>query len=598
MISLGLSGRNLTVKALPGKEFSESRNKILSINGRIPIYKNGEFLWWEFDKEKLPKILETWGEKIHYSDSAKSFVEGIKFKSLPLKDLPRAEITVRPINPDKQYRDFQEFVIGLSHEKRGLLIFFDCGLGKTLTSLARCFNTGAEKILVVTPRQAIPEFRKELRDSFGKECLRYRGTPKQREKIRAEIPNHSIVLCNYQMLKCLLDHADTKFSHVIFDECHNMADSSTIAYTQAKRLKRQSGENFTALLCSATPFENNISHLWTYLNYVNPELAGAREDFLNRFRDPIAFKTITKERRDGSTFEFEIPIKFKTKNEKELKKLLDTCMVVVQADQYKTFEDCMEVVPVELTSKQRKFYDNAINQLLEAAENSDFWEGNPLQKTLIVSQAAEGLFHFDPDSRESGKLDWVIDDCKRRLEIPGSKSVYSSAFRKMIELLEEEFYGQCVVFHGDKSDNYRTCAKYAFSGCQNDVELAEYTALRQKVAYFKDIEPGSIGLYFRTYTLNSGAGENISVADYSVICSLDNKARSVKQNRDRVRRLNTKHEFVTTKYLIGEDTDEDGILALIFRKLKMQVDLLAGNGTMEAIRAQDVLNILRRNRKR
>ena len=157
----------------------------------------------------------------------------------------------------------------------GGMLADDMGLGKTLQAL--CAVRG--RTLVVAPTSVlshwgdeIRRFRPALRQSL------YHG-PQRRLDTKADI-----TLTTYAILRLDGDRlAQQDWDTVVLDEAQNIKNPDSQVAQAAFELR--AGFRLTL---SGTPVENRLDELWSQFHFLNRGLLGGRQDFQDRYAQPIA----------------------------------------------------------------------------------------------------------------------------------------------------------------------------------------------------------------------------------------------------------------------------------------------------------------------
>lgn len=579
-ISIWTVYNNLAVRVNPGPTFNRDKARLNPISGKIPRYKGTKFDFWEIPKASFIDIHNQFAdEDMQIAENAQDFINKFTINTSKIKDLPREEL--KPgLNvrwDGKELRDYQIDYITIDSRRTALLNFLDTGMGKGSVSLLLAVQRSEKRILVVSPRPVIGEWLNGIwNEVLGPQTkvLKYRGSPAQRVKLRTQFAANEIVITNYEMVGELVDNDLDKFDSIIVDEAHNIQNRTTTIYKNIRRLiKRHKG---SLQLLTATPLENDISQLWTLLNLVNPDLAGDERSFLNKFQEETAW--INKTARNGKTFR--LAIKFKTKNEEQLKDLLERAGVRLKKESYINYIPKSNVIPVEMTKKQTQDYERVVEQILIDCQTDGFYAQNPLVRLLDLLKAAEG----------EGKVEYL------QYRLPKlDKAIVWSRFRWLPELLHTLYPATSVLYNGDKSDNYRKLIKWSFEGCL-DSERDEFYSLRAKHPDFEGFEPASARYFFGTYNSKSGAGLNLPSAQHCFFTSFDYSGRTLKQTRERNQRLYSSFDELYTNYIVSLFTIENEILARILQKIERSANILDGNDSSDSLSAREVISILRKTR--
>ncbi|MCX4985249.1 DEAD/DEAH box helicase [Streptomyces sp. NBC_00572] len=169
----------------------------------------------------------------------------------------------------------------------GAVLADDMGLGKTLTAISytlhRYENGQRGPVLVVCPSSLVTNWEREFRRFAPQlDVTVYHGTRRSLE-LAGE---RTVVLTTYGVLRRDDELGSHAWDLVIADEAQhakNHASSTT------RRLHGLTSANRLAL--TGTPVENNLSELWTLLDWANPGLFGPLKTFRSRYaaaaeRDP------------------------------------------------------------------------------------------------------------------------------------------------------------------------------------------------------------------------------------------------------------------------------------------------------------------------
>lgn len=171
----------------------------------------------------------------------------------------------------------------------------DMGLGKTIQTIAFMAylveNNVSGPFIIVGPLATLghwtSEFKKYAPDI---ECVQYYGAKSHRLQLRQKyfskmgLADHRsvVVITTYEMIKYdvrSLSRVDWKY--MVVDEGHRLKNIKSVSLRHLKALKSSS-----KLLLSGTPLQNNISELWTLLNFLLPDIFSDLDMFKSWFTDP------------------------------------------------------------------------------------------------------------------------------------------------------------------------------------------------------------------------------------------------------------------------------------------------------------------------
>ncbi|KAM0672275.1 hypothetical protein OCOL_000491 [Ordospora colligata] len=171
----------------------------------------------------------------------------------------------------------------------------EMGLGKTVQSVT-FINTLFTKyeysapILIVTPLSIIPHWEREFEAWTDLRVLKYHESRPGRALIaeyefvlrrnNLEIRLFDVLITTYDTVMAEQEHlSQFHFSVGIFDEAHRLKNSKSKAASVLRTLKF----NHKVLL-SGTPIQNNISELWSLLNFIDPGRFASQLSFLDEFK--------------------------------------------------------------------------------------------------------------------------------------------------------------------------------------------------------------------------------------------------------------------------------------------------------------------------
>lgn len=598
-ISIDATTKFLKVKALPSKIFAKDRNNLASLPNRTPIYGlnsegKDEFQYWEIPLSGIPNILEVWDEtSIICTPAGRKAVDNYKSKFQPLNELPREELKVKSLDPDKPLRDYQEEYITINASKRITLGALCTGSGKSLSSILRAENLGGGKILIIGPRRLDKKWKADVREDIGKDVLLYVGTKPVREKLRAKIEDFDVFYTNFEQLKEFSQYCP-KIDHVIVDEIHCVCNPDTKLYKSLYSFLRSCQGSIQGL--SATPIRHKLEDLWGVLNLLDPDFAGSKKDFLDKYQKVLATMDVKKSfrQRDGSykTVTYKIPIKVTSKNEDGLREKLKGIMFRVKKEDIVDFKDQVEIIDCEITLRQRSLYEDAVENLKFELSNKTLQVTNTLTKLLRLLQISEGLFNFQESNKykDSGKLDWLKEELKEKLAA-GEKVIVWSRFEPITREIQALFPNQSVIYSGKVSDSLRDLGVWAFQGIKpGSPEFEDFERLKRLNPEFK-FSPGEAQLFTATHSLRSGMGLNLQASHICYYTSFDPSDTATFQARDRISRLG--QTFDTESYfLVAEQTWERRALKKMLTHYNNSLSILDEGGSQAASLTKELIGLL------
>ncbi|WP_185893551.1 DEAD/DEAH box helicase [Streptomyces sp. WAC08241] len=161
----------------------------------------------------------------------------------------------------------------------GAVLADDMGLGKTLTAIAYVLHrheTGhTGPVLVVCPSSLVTNWQREI-DRFAPhlDVVRYHGADRSLDAVGG----HTVVLTTYGVLRRDAELAGVTWDLVVADEAQHTKNHASATARALRSLP-----STARLALTGTPVENNLSELWSLIDWANPGLFGTLEAFRSRY---------------------------------------------------------------------------------------------------------------------------------------------------------------------------------------------------------------------------------------------------------------------------------------------------------------------------
>lgn len=165
----------------------------------------------------------------------------------------------------------------------GVCLADDMGLGKTVQAIA-FLQTQSAPALVVAPLTVLPVWERELkRFAPHLRVLRHDGPDRVLQNgFEKRVSVSDVVLTAYGYLwRDYTTLRRVKWSTLLLDEAQLIKNPSTRQSQAARSLSAG-----FRLALTGTPIENSLDDLWSLLDFLNPDLFGARKDFAVRYANP------------------------------------------------------------------------------------------------------------------------------------------------------------------------------------------------------------------------------------------------------------------------------------------------------------------------
>ncbi|TGB03501.1 DEAD/DEAH box helicase [Halobacillus salinus] len=189
-------------------------------------------------------------------------------------------------------RPFQEegyvWMKSLRLSGHGGLLADDMGLGKTIQVIAYLTYLKEQRqltpTLLVVPKTLMENWLKEIKKFaplLAENCICHIGA--DRLKDPDLISQYDLVFTTYQTLvRDQITLGQVDWQMVIADEAQHIKNPSTGASVVLKALK-----NKGRIALTGTPVENNLSELWSIVDYVQPGVLGSLKSFKVRYEKPL-----------------------------------------------------------------------------------------------------------------------------------------------------------------------------------------------------------------------------------------------------------------------------------------------------------------------
>ncbi|MFD5107850.1 SNF2-related protein [Streptomyces cinereoruber] len=430
----------------------------------------------------------------------------------------------------------------------GAVLADDMGLGKTLTAIAYVLHrheTGRTgPVLVVCPSSLVTNWRREI-DRFAPhlDVVRYHGA----DRSLASVGGRTVVLTTYGVLRRDAELAAVSWDLVVADEAQHAKNHASATARALRSLA-----STARLALTGTPVENNLSELWSLIDWANPGLFGTLEAFRSRYaaaaeREPdgpaaqalarLVAPFVLRRTKSDPGIAPELPAKVETRR------------------------------IVELTPEQVALYEAVVRETLDRIAGASATTRSGLVLKLITAlkqitnhpahylrEAHPGAAHVRRFGRRSAKLE-ALADLVGTIVRNGEAALVFTGYVAMGRLLEEHLahLGHRPLFlHGGLDARRRQELVDAFQGGGAPLLLLSLKA--------------------------GGTGLNLTRASHVVHFDRSWNAAVEDQASDRAHRIGQRRT-VTVHRLVTRGTIEDRIDRLLAHKRALQNTVLASGGT-------------------
>ena len=338
------------------------------------------------------------------------------------------------------------------------------------------------------------------------------------------------------------------FKSVIVDEAHRIASGKAL---QTRAVKAAAGDAKVRIALTGTPTKNDVTDLWSILNFLEPEEFASKTRWINRYVETML-----------NAWGGMVVIGIKAGMQKEFQQVLDSRMRRMSEDVVLRHLPPIiyEQRDVEMSAKQAKAYKEIKNSMVAELEGgTTLTVDSPMTKATRLLQLASSYGeveviettdeHGFPKIKQkltlmdpSSKLDAFMDD----IEDFGDHQVAVMAVsRQLIELLSARLEKKKIK-HG------------LVTGSQNEDE-------RQQA--MDDFQSGKTQFILFT-TGAGGTGITLTAARYLCRLQLPFSFVDYKQSLRRVRRIGSEkfHENIIVIDYVTEKTLDTHVFDVLFKK--------------------------------
>ena len=231
----------------------------------------------------VPLQLTPEGARIHSAHAAYFQGENVTPVAYPDESVVQAILTTLNVTLRSYQVEGVRWLMARAQAGRGGILADDMGLGKTLQSIALLASLKTGPSLIVCPKSLLGNWRSEI-ERFAPTMKVVVVTGSGREKALESITAESVIITSYPLIhRDLAWHQKQKFQLILLDEASAIKNPDTEA---AKALQKLRSKARFAL--TGTPLENGVRDLWSIMHFALPGYLGSRDNFKERFEQPIA----------------------------------------------------------------------------------------------------------------------------------------------------------------------------------------------------------------------------------------------------------------------------------------------------------------------
>ena len=510
------------------------------------------------DEKLYTKVPEQiWIEKLLVEKDKSYHIWGKVFENEDLHEfwLPKGAV-IKTHNVEKVEIDYSKYSHRppLNHQKEAIeklvgckrfILADDMGLGKTTSTIIAALETGAKKILIISPASLKINWMREIQNYTDRSVYICEGKNYSTE--------HDFVIINYDIIKNFYDIKDkenspiyqTNFDLIIIDEAHYLQNSQA----QRTKLVNHFAKQVDRLwLLTGTPMTSRPINYYNLLNLIESPVAQNWMAYAIRYCEGYQFKAGPRK-------------VWNVKGASNLEELRDrTSRQVLR----RLKEDVLDlpdkiITPVYLRLKSR-LYEELMGEYYD-------WYRTKTEESSSLTLQFSKLTKVRQIIAEE-KISSTIELCENIIE-QGKKVIIFTNFTNSLQKLVEHFGKQCVFLDGSCSQPQR---QYSVDQFQNNDKINVFVG---------NIKAAGVGI-----TLT--AAEAVIMNDLSFLPS------DHSQSEDRAYRYGQKSN-VSVYYPIFENTIE-GVIYDILSKKKSIIETVMGDNLDKTDFVEEVLNSINNSR--
>jgi len=380
---------------------------------------------------QLPKYRALYIDNMLKESGMKFFERNASLKALisDIQDPAETEYKI-PKSINGTLRDYQKlgfkWMKTLTHYGLGGILADDMGLGKTLQVITLLQYDkdlyGHRPSLVVVPTSLIynwcSEFHKFAPNMTVTAIV---GNKSERQELIRQGMASDIVVTSYALIRRdIEDYKDCNFRYCILDEAQHIKNPLSQA---AKAVKQINSEHRLAL--TGTPMENNLTELWSVVDFILPGYLRSHSKFVEKYESPILKGDTSSLLSLGRQIRPFILRRLKQDVLKELPEKIE------------------HVIEAELTQEQKKLYvaylEQAKGELFSEIKEKGF-EKSQIKILSVLTRLRQLCCHpslfvedYDGDSGKFQLLKEIVEDSLNA----GHRILIFSQFTSMLSIIRE-----------------------------------------------------------------------------------------------------------------------------------------------------------------
>jgi hypothetical protein len=583
---------------LPGRNWKSDHERATDLPERRAIWKETDggsvFSHWNVPRVDVQQIMKRWHRDEIDGDEA-FFKDAKLFRKLitPLSDYEPIKGELN-LPDDVTLEPHQEAYARISPLRRRLACTWPTGFGKSIAALARHMQLAPDgRLIVVSIQSMLDEWQEDLTWFCGIEPLVYVG-PK-RKQVFEQAKSSRVVLTTFDIGHELC----FPFDSYVLDEVDLLQNPQTKMVKNFEPFIDLSWRKEVSFqLLTATPQGQYPRTVWNFVRMIHPVLAGSETGF-QLYHEQFSHTVERKLPVRGANGAFYYAKKtekvgIRLQNEKALRRKLVAFAVFADPKIKMPFHHEEKFLDVGMTDRQEEALQTLRDELYIDLDAGQLQVKDARTQALRILQVCESLANFEDDlAAESAKYQYCRRICKKAIKT-NEPIVFWSRFRKVPELLYEEFKDCAVLFNGSLNKDQKKLAKWQFQGLKNESQLVEFRRLQKK--YGGPAEPGSALFFFATIADRTSRGMNLHRCPRQYFLSISLSGKVMTQTKGRLLRMSQKNKLIETIYLISHPIEKQWH-AYVNRKCADAKMASTGTENCSASQLRDLLRIAKRELK-
>lgn len=430
----------------------------------------------------------------------------------------------------------------------GACLADDMGLGKTIQAISflelhtRCGNSLSK--LVIVPKSLLINWKNEIsKFAPNLSVIIYHGS--LRKISEDELKSNTIILSTFGTVLNDIDFFKSIFFDVvIIDEIQYIKNYNSRTYKAISRLKR----NITVGL-SGTPFENNITELWSIMNILNKDI----------FKNKSTFVKLSNSEEFNKINKMIVPFILRREKKNVLNELPDRTEIVINCE--------MEEQQCRLYNSLRLKILSEINRApsrYEIKTSADILKGLLLLRQTACHPMLLNLETNPERCVESAKYELLKDKVSSLIEAK-EKVIIFSQFTSMLKIIEKWLIQEKIKYYYlDGKTDHRQMVVDEFEKSDEGVFLISLKA--------------------------GGVGLNLTSCHYVIIYDPWWNPAAERQAADRVYRIGQRNDVFVYKLIVC-NTIEEKIQQLQEKKNNISDSIFKDIDIVETLNMDDLLRL-------